>query len=77
MRLEGIKERKKISKALSIADGGGLYVCEIVWSPRCVDNWLTDGGEVLSLTRQPLSTPQNCSIFLVLISVTALVNLQA
>jgi hypothetical protein len=39
--------------------------------PHCLDNWLTDGGEVVSLTRRPRSTPQKhfFFLFLVLISV--------
>jgi hypothetical protein len=29
--------------------------------PHCLDNRLTDGGEIVSLTRRPLSNPQKIS----------------
>jgi hypothetical protein len=46
---------------------GGLRGCETSRLPHFLDNRLTDGGEVFSLTRRPSSTPRK---FQVLISVT-------
>jgi hypothetical protein len=43
--------------------------------PHCLVNWLTDGGEVVSLTRRPCSIPQKH--FLVLISVRGRINSRA
>jgi hypothetical protein len=40
--------------------------------PHCLDNRLTDAGEVVSLTRQPRSTPNE--YFLVHISIRGRVN---
>jgi hypothetical protein len=37
---------------------GGLLGCEMLRIPHCVDNRLTDGGQVVSLTRRPRSTLQ-------------------
>jgi hypothetical protein len=37
---------------------GGLKGCDILRISHCVDNWLTDGGEAVSLTCQPHSTSQ-------------------
>jgi hypothetical protein len=48
-----------------------------LWIPHCLDNQLIDGGNVVSLTHQPRSTPQNIILLLlVLISVTGLVQLE-
>jgi hypothetical protein len=41
-------------------------------TPHCLDIRITDGGEVVSLTRRPRSTPQKR--FLVLISVRGGIN---
>jgi hypothetical protein len=32
---------------------GGPYSCETSRLPHFIDNWLTAGGEVVSLTRRP------------------------
>jgi hypothetical protein len=45
-----------------------VYRVEMLKIPHCLDNRLTDGGEV-SITHRPLFTPQK--YFLVLISVRA------
>jgi hypothetical protein len=42
------------SKAVLIT---GLKDCEMLTILRCLDKWLTDGGEVFSLARRPRSTP--------------------
>jgi hypothetical protein len=55
------------SKAISITGLGDLYGCEMSRIPHCLNNWLTDGGEVVSLTCHPSTTPKEH--FLVLISV--------
>jgi hypothetical protein len=49
--------------------------CEMLNIPQCLDNRLTDGGEVLSLRRPPRSTCQEH--FLVLISLRGPVNPRA
>jgi hypothetical protein len=33
-----------ISKAISVTGHGGLYGCEMLRIPHCLDNQLTDGG---------------------------------
>jgi hypothetical protein len=45
-------------KAISVTVHADLYGYEILNIPHCLDNWLTDGGKVVSLTRRPRSTPQ-------------------
>jgi hypothetical protein len=45
------------SKAIPVRDRGGLSSCETSRLPHFVDNRLTDGGEVISLTRRPPFTP--------------------
>jgi hypothetical protein len=51
---------------LSVTDRGGQYDCETTRLPHFPDNWFTDGGKVVNLTRRPPFTPER---FLVLISV--------
>jgi hypothetical protein len=41
-----------------ITGRGDLQGCEMLRLPHCLDNRLTGGGEVVSLTRRPRSTPQ-------------------
>jgi hypothetical protein len=62
---------KVLGKAIPVTGCGGLYGCEMLRIPHCVDNRLTDGGKVVSPTHRPHFTPQK-HIFLmfpVLISV--------
>jgi hypothetical protein len=40
-------------KAIPVTDRGGAYGCELLRLPHFLDNRLTDGGEVVSLTRWP------------------------
>jgi hypothetical protein len=40
---------KKEVKAVSVAGRGGLWGCEMLRIPHCLDNRLTDGSEVVSL----------------------------
>jgi hypothetical protein len=45
-------------KAIPVTGRGGPEVCEASRLPRFLDNQLTDGGEVVSLTRRPPFTPR-------------------
>jgi hypothetical protein len=49
---------KKKSKAVSVTGYGGLYGCEMLRIPRCLDVRLTDGGMVVSRTHRPRSSTQ-------------------
>jgi hypothetical protein len=58
---------KSRGKAIPVTGRGGPYCCETSGLPHILDNRLTDGGEVVSLTRRrPIYAPGR---FLVLISV--------
>jgi hypothetical protein len=46
------------SKAIPVTGRGGLYSCDMLRIPHCLDNWLTDGGKVVGPTHRPRSTPQ-------------------
>jgi hypothetical protein len=52
---------KFVAKAVPVTGRGGPYVCEISRLPHLLQNRLIDGGEVLSLTRQPRVTTQENS----------------
>jgi hypothetical protein len=52
---------KKINKAIPVTGREGPYGCERSRLPRLLDNRLTDGGKVVSLTRQTLFTRQEDS----------------
>jgi hypothetical protein len=43
---------KRKGKAIPVTGRGGTYSCELLKNARFLDNRLTDGGEVVSLTRQ-------------------------
>jgi hypothetical protein len=43
----------RISKAIAVTDRGGLQGCEVSRITHCLDNRLTDGGKVVSLTHRP------------------------
>jgi hypothetical protein len=45
-------------KVLSVTGRGGLQGCEMLRIPHCLDNWLTDGGNVVSPMHRPHFTPQ-------------------
>jgi hypothetical protein len=45
-------------KAVSVTGHEGPYVCETSRLPHILDNWLTDGGEVVSITYWPPFTPR-------------------
>jgi hypothetical protein len=44
--------------AIPVTGRGGLHGCEMLRIPYCLYSRLTDGGEVVSLTHRPRSTPQ-------------------
>jgi hypothetical protein len=46
------------SKTVLVIGRGGPEVCETSRLPHFLDNRLTDGGEVVSLTLRPPFTPQ-------------------
>jgi hypothetical protein len=48
-------------KAIPVTGRGGPYGCETSRFPHLLDNRLTDGGEVVSLTRQTPLYPQEDS----------------
>jgi hypothetical protein len=50
-----------IGKGIPVAGHGGPYGCETSKLPHYLDNRLTDGGEVVSLTCRPPFTPQEDS----------------
>jgi hypothetical protein len=52
-----IKYTKK-SKVIPITGFGGVQVCEMSRIPHFLDSEITDGGEVVSLTRQPCFNPR-------------------
>jgi hypothetical protein len=47
--------------AIPVPGRGGPQGCEMLRIPHFLDNWLTDGGEVVSLMRQLPFTPQEDS----------------
>jgi hypothetical protein len=55
---------QKEGKAIPVTGHGGPQGCEMLRLPHFLDNWLTDGGEVVSLMHQLPFTPGR---FLVLI----------
>jgi hypothetical protein len=50
--------KKKRGKTLPVTGRGGPSGCETSRPPHFLDSWLTDGGEVISLTCQPSFTPR-------------------
>jgi hypothetical protein len=47
-----------ICKAIPVTGRGGLYGCEMLRIPHCIDSWLTDGGKFVSPTHRPRCAPQ-------------------
>jgi hypothetical protein len=54
-------------KAIPVTGREGLYGCETSRLPHFLDSPLTDGGEVVSLTRRPLFTVQEDSWYSLLL----------
>jgi hypothetical protein len=52
---------KKKGKAIPVPGHGDPQGCETLRFPQYLDNWLTDGGKVVSLTCRPPFTPQEGS----------------
>jgi hypothetical protein len=48
-------------KAIPVTGRGGPQDCETSWLLHFLERLLTDGGEVVSLTRRPPFTPQEDS----------------
>jgi hypothetical protein len=46
------------SKVIPVTGHGGPLGCEMLRFPHFLDNRLTDGGEVVSITRRPSFSPQ-------------------
>jgi hypothetical protein len=57
--VESLKGRPKgKGKIIPVTGGGGSKICETSRIPHFLDNRLTDGDEVVSLTRRPSFTPR-------------------
>jgi hypothetical protein len=52
-------------KAILVTGFRGLYGCDMLRIPHCLDNRLTDGGNVVSPTHPPHFTPQKHYYFYV------------
>jgi hypothetical protein len=46
------------SKGICITGREGIWGCELLRIPHCLDNRFTDGGKIISLTHRPRSTDQ-------------------
>jgi hypothetical protein len=55
---DSLISHKHIVKAIPVTSRGGPYVCETSRLPHFLDSRLTDGGEVVSLTRRLPFTPR-------------------
>jgi hypothetical protein len=53
-----VSHKGKICKAISVTSREGPEGCETSRLPHFLDSLLTDGGEVVSLTRWPPFTPR-------------------
>jgi hypothetical protein len=49
---------KKVKLSLAVTGHEGPEGCEPSRIPHFLDNWLTDGSEVVSLMRRPPFTPR-------------------
>jgi hypothetical protein len=50
--------KKQGNKSIPVTGRGGLYGCEMLRIPHCLNNRLTDGGKVVSLNRRTPTTLQ-------------------
>jgi hypothetical protein len=53
------------SEAIPVAGLGGLYVCEMLRIPHCIDNGLIGGDKVVIPTQPPHFSPQKHYYFYV------------
>jgi hypothetical protein len=60
-----LKHNIKVSKAVPVTGLGGLYGCDMLRIPHCLDNRLTDGDKVVGPTHPPHFTPQKHFYFYV------------
>jgi hypothetical protein len=68
IQTENCARHKKVKgKCILVRGRGGPYGCEKSRFPHFLDNWLTDGGVVVSLTRRPPLIPQEYSWYSFLI----------
>jgi hypothetical protein len=67
MNLFHVQSFNKRPETIPVTGREGEQGCETSRFPFCLDNRLTEGGGIISLTRRPRSPPQKH--FLVLISV--------
>jgi hypothetical protein len=54
---KNVKVKKDKGKAIPVTGSGGPCDCETSRLPHFLDNRLTDGGEIIRLTRRPPFTP--------------------
>jgi hypothetical protein len=52
-----LKEKGRKCKAFAVTGRGGPERSETLRLPHFLDEWLSDGNEVVSLKRRPLFTP--------------------
>jgi hypothetical protein len=52
---------------MPVKDRGGIQGREMSTIPHCLDNWLTDGGYVVSLRRWLRFIPRNISCYSLLL----------
>jgi hypothetical protein len=57
----GDRTREYNGKVIPVTGRGGPWACDTSRLPQFLDSRLTDGGEVVSLTRQPPFTPMKIS----------------
>jgi hypothetical protein len=57
IRTKHYSNLKKEGEVIPVTGRGGLYGCETSRLPHFLNNWLTVGGEIISLTRQTNFTP--------------------
>jgi hypothetical protein len=58
-KVDSVMIRK--GKAIPVTGRESPYGCETSKVPHLLDNWLTEGGEVVRLKRRPPFTPQEDS----------------
>jgi hypothetical protein len=54
------------SRSIPVTGRGGLYGCEMLRIPHCLDTQFTDGSKFVSPTHRPCSAPQKHDYFYIL-----------